>query len=332
MDLKTVAMVVAASSHAFSVAQTVTARPLRVLDLRAAITAATHRDDFTVDAVAQSHGRWAALGNFESTRESVIAAGDDSGSIRVSDLIRPTADRIAMDANGLIHLRLRQSQHDVSEIALADHSTLRTVARYKVAEGGLEPVNSGSEVLWRRRDTLFRIHPSFWPMGTLSQPVRPPAPTPELAAEPVLIFALPSGRWVQFGILSEDISVFEADGTPAGAVRAALDDAYRGTNAKGLKYRPTSGNARTLWAAGTRDGRLYVCLAGLPVIGPAYIAAIDPLTGRLIKLIAAETPTTPERVAEYDGTGAIYPIDGAVDDRIAILDGKVRILAIYAAE
>lgn len=183
MNLKIVVLAVAAS-HAFSVAQTVNVQPSRVLNLRAAIAAATGRDDFTIDGIAQSHGRWAAVGNFESTGESRLAAGDDSASIRVSDWIRPPADRVSMDADGLVRLRLLQSKHSAGEIEIRDHTTLRPIARYNVPESGLEPVVSGSELLWRRRGSLFEIHPSFVPVATLIYP-HPPAPIPELAEEPL---------------------------------------------------------------------------------------------------------------------------------------------------
>src|SRR5437764_1338896 len=130
--------------------------PIRVVDIRAVIRIATQRQNPSIINVAQNNGRWAVLARFEDTAESVVIGGDDQ-EVHVSPIGASRPDRIALDANGLVHLRSRTRTG--SDIEVKNWAFTTNTVNH-IDQTGLEPVSSGQEILWRKGnlgDTVFRF-------------------------------------------------------------------------------------------------------------------------------------------------------------------------------
>jgi hypothetical protein len=69
-----------------------------------------------------------------------------------------------------------------------------------------------------------------------------------------------------------------------------------------------------------------------PIALPEYIAVIEPLTGRLVKVLAAELPTTPARVSPDNPKGFMIPIRGLVGEQLVLVDLGARLLIEYPFE
>jgi hypothetical protein len=256
----------------------------------------------------------------------MVIAGDDQ-DVRFSNVIGSNADRLAMDGDGLLYIRLGGGAPGTTEVEVTDW-TFRTSVTHNINQSGLEPLSAGPSVLWRKGDALFRFaSPDV--VGRLSHPDDQKEWIPEqLVNEVRFVFGFSGQRQVQIGTLSEQVVVRASDGKVLSRTTMALDDAYRLANQKVYQRGPLAGVSRVLWAGVSRNGELVICMSGLPLSGPAYVAIIDPLTGRALRVIAALLPSTLERIDRFNPQGVMFPARGAVDDRLVILD-SLGILAVY---
>ena len=311
-------------------------RPSIVVDVKAEVLARTGRADVDQVHMDYSNGRWATLVNLVNPDESYILTGGEADGTRISSLIHSRADRIALEPDGVIYLRRRGSGSNVTDIDIWNKE-LNFKTRQTIQGLGAEPVRMGSAVLWKFRESLFWLHPSINAAHPFAAPISPfnragPAPSvkPPVQPEWPRVFGLPPNQWIYFETLFETISVLDSDGALVAKNKTELDQAYRAANVEPLKREPLLGRSRVLWAAVSRRGELYVRLAGISV-GPgfAYFAVVNPMTGRFTRLVAISLPASPENIGKGNPRGFIYASAGALDDRLAVLDVKAGILAVY---
>jgi len=311
-------------------------RPSVVVDVKAEVLARTGRADVDQVRMAYSNRRWATLANLANANGCYILTGGEAESAHISPLIQTRADRIALEPDGVIYLRRRGSAPNVTEIDIWDRE-LKFKTRQTIQGSGAEPVRMGSAVLWKFRESLFWLHPTVNAAHPFAAPISPfnragsaPVTTPSVMPEWPMIFGMPSNQWIYFETVSEHISVLASDGALVTKKRADLDKAYRVANVEPLKHEPLLGRSRVLWAAASRRGELYVHLAGISVSsGFAYVAAIDPMTGRFTRLVVLGLPSSPKYISDGNPGGFIFGFEGALDDRVAIIDGKAGILVLY---
>jgi hypothetical protein len=217
-----------------------------------------------------------------------------------------------------------------TEIRVLDPN-LTPLATQLIDERYLEPVTCGSELFWRNEAAMFAAYPS----GAKLEAHFGPSPL-DVAQETYSFFGLQSNagarQWMVLEDYSEAITILNQDGAPMAAAEAPLDEAYR---AAGLVPFPAHSNwdglTRIGWAA-VSGGYLYVGLGIRPIALPEYIAVIEPLTGRLVKVLAAELPTTPARVTPDNPKGFMIPTRVAVGEQLVLVDLSARLLIEYLLE
>jgi len=313
-------------------AQTVNVKPLQVFDLSAAVRTRTGREDFTIRHAAQNGARWFTVVSFQPSGDSMIVSGSPESGVQFSDYIHTPADRVAVDSKGLVHVRRRGSTRGETEIQIMSPN-LKPVLVQALGGTNLEPVTSGSDLFWRGGTTMFAAYPSAARLEARyagSSPI-------DNKTEPYLFFGLQPDmgprQWMLLGDFSETITLVDQDGALLATSAAPLDEAYRAAGLLPVPAHSDRGSeiTRIGWAA-VSHSYLYVCLSSRPVSLPAYIAVIEPLKGRLVRVLAAELPTVPRRVSSDNPKGFIYPIAGAVDERLVVVDGGAGLLAVYPIE
>jgi hypothetical protein len=302
-------------------------QPSQVFNIAEAVRARTGRKDFMIKDTCQSNGRWTTLITFKDTKEWMLVAGDLRGKMQLSGFMPGSADQLALDQSGISHVTLRTGAPRSTVVEIVD-KTFTSIRRQTIPLAGIRPVFLGPQLYWKKDQTLVAGYPST----PSSEEIGPP-PLARPPQEAHLLFGFQNGseaQWVELGYFSENISVLDRSGSVVSTVMAQLDEAYR---AAGLTIPPHSDPAseitRISWAALARDGNLYICLSSLPLSLPAYIAAIEPRTGSLVKVIVAELPTALERVDQHNPRGRIYPIIGAADDQLVITDSPLGLAAVY---
>jgi hypothetical protein len=305
-------------------------QPVHVFNIAEAVRARTGRTDFLIRDTGQKNGRWTTLIIFRDTKEWMLAAGDLEGKMQLSGFMSGSADQLALDQSGISHVTLRTGAPKSTVVEIVD-KTLTSIRRQTIPLTGIRPVFLGPNLFWKRDRTLVAGYPS----APSSEEIGP-APSGGPPEEAHLLFGFqPSNgsepQWVELGYFSENITVLDRSGSVVSTVTAQLDEAYRAAGLTvPLHSDPASEITRISWAALARDGNLYICLSSLPLSLPAYIAAIEPRTGSLVKVIVAELPTALERVDQHNPRGRIYPIIGAVDDQLVITDSPLGLAAVYS--
>jgi hypothetical protein len=84
---------------------------------------------------------------------------------------------------------------------------------------------------------------------------------------------------MEFGSRTEEIVIFNANGTLVSTARADLDSAYPELGLDVPKPDVESGRSRVVWAARSREGLLYVHLSETRVDRPVPIAVFERGTG-----------------------------------------------------
>jgi hypothetical protein len=314
----------------------ITAVPNQVVDLRTLLRAHTLRQDFSFGGIAQSNGRWAVYANFPNTKTSMIVTGRDDGPPQFSDFIEGLGDRIAMDPSGEIYLRMQYTQHipGGGDIEIWN-SALELIGRQRYKNASLEPISSQVGVFWADGlpvKSIFRLGVGFVQSAgaladALEQPFDPS--TPDYGTVVALADGTVSSRWIRVKEVAEEVAVFENNGLLLTKNNMNLDAAYTAFGYSIPQHYPAVEAVRVAWIAVSAKGELYVRLGSVPFGKPTPIAVIDPLSGKLLRVVALVLPRSAERVGQYNPQGFIDDTQRAMGDRLAVLDAEVGLLAVY---
>ena len=239
---------------------------------------------------------------------SAIVTGDSRGQ-RVAMQIG-AFDRIAMDRNHAIYLRHAASSGEPTSVSKwkADTDELETQT---ILEPNAEPIVSDGILHWKPHGSSNRHHRK---LAQGEQALTIP--------ERRLVLGLPGQRYMVFGTRTEEIMVFDVDGTLVATARADLDAAYATLGLEVPKPDVESGRSRVVSAASSRHGLLYVQLSETPVTRPTPVAVFDPTDGRLLRVLNAVHPTAEPSIPVNDLTPVGLPYLVAIDDELVVVYGK----------
>jgi hypothetical protein len=265
-----------------------------------------------------------------SSKGNTVVAGDVFGSAHTFNTEADVND-FAADQSGHIHLLHKYDPRKMADgrrVSIVDVSG-NSVSEYDlpVVAGRVQPIIKSSGVTWVTQEALFSAS-SFTPFVLPSklQDIN------DTGVQVRYVGPLNDGGYYTFGSGSEIITLHSSDGSVSGSFPAPLDKAYQAIGHPVPKQPPApggSGTVRVIWAAGTPNGQLYICLSGLKTAGPAYIAVVDAQTGTLLKVIAASLPAFPELITAVNPLGTVIPATGAVDDHLVMVDQVKGSVAIY---
>lgn len=282
------------------IAQVDSVRPVRVVDLRQIVHHDLSLPNVVLREITQANGMWAALMRSPGREGSVIVAGPPNSEHAMITAAR--FDKIAIDSQGRMFLRKVTLGKEGSEVSALDQtgSEMNSLPMPYLAT----PILSQGAVHWRPQK-----HADF---------------------ERGIVLGLPARRYLELGSRTEMIVLHDFEGKVLSSAAADLDAAYASIGRSFPKQDIESSTvSRIMWAATSPDGRLYVCLSGTSAAGPAYLAVLDPGDGHLLRLLSAELPTSPNRVAASNPKGVIWPVLGAIGDQLIIADRAADVLAIY---
>lgn len=272
-----------------------------------------------VSIVDQTHIRefWAALVRVNRSDEAIVLTGSSSGH-QVFRLPDNNIERIGLDYDGNVYVKGTERVNkgsssvgnDPARIYRIDRSSLLLLRKgaapwTAVNEDSLRQLDAGS------RDRLVLHH-------------RPNAP-----AQHEFVLALTDGNYAVLGSRTEEISVYDSLGKLLSYVRADLNDAYSRLGRPTTRHQITEGRSRIIWASSGPDNRVYLGLAEFPAAGPAMVAVLDPKTGKVLRLLAAELPRVLNKQSEFNPEGIILPSAGSVSEKLLIVDSDECIIAVY---
>jgi hypothetical protein len=272
--------------------------------------------------VSQGGGIWAALVPVSNTT-AVVAVGTQRSAHAF--MVPGDVRQIAVDQYGHTHL-LHRYRHPAThrDISVLD-SEGSLLDQYSIPASGASPLLTGSGLIWKLPHALVTKQ-AFVALLELdgSHDVN------DTIAQRQFVGALPPGRgYFTFGDLSEMITLHREDGSVLSSFAAPLDAAYKEIGASVPKLPLSSERSRVIWASATQGGLLYVCLSGLPISGPAFIAVIEAKSGALQKVIGAQLPAFSKAATGTNPTGTMMPGMGAVDDQLVIADQQRGVIALY---
>jgi hypothetical protein len=307
--------------------------PSEVIDLRTLVRAKTQRQDFTVQGLAQSNGRWAALIEFNDGKAGLVITARGGEVPKLSEPMNGFADRVAMDPDGGIFVGLRGSRSRKAEITILDPE-LRVIGRQgQEAVSRMGPVPSETGVFWHDAagNTLYRVTPeSLVEVSTLVDPkVEFPDPG-EFRSLLTLSDGASDPRWIVVRPVIEEASVFENNGVRMTTSKLDLDSAYKASGLAIPSRDPTEGVTLVASTVVSQKGDLYVFLSSVSYGKPWPVAVLDPYTGRLRKTLSVVLPTSPERVEKYNPQGYMRLGRMALDDQLVIVDEELGLLAVYS--
>jgi hypothetical protein len=295
-------------------------QPISIVDLRG-LAENSGLGHPVITAVVQAQGRWAVAAYSSDVQKSVVISGGESGAPKSSAPIEGSAIELGFDSGVLYALSRAAKSADV----VVFDKDLGILAR---TPSGLEKKVLERKVAGRSQFYLpFRHSIRQSPPEDRNQAFSYPQeewlfPMPSLNGSP-------RRRWLHFGSLSEEIALVSEDGSILSQNYADLDSAYLSVGMKIPPHDPSSEVTRVTWAGLSDAGELYICLSSSPINAPAYIAVIEPETGKLARVIAAQMPRATDRVGKYNPLGFMLPLMGAVQNRLVVVDSGVGLLAIY---
>jgi hypothetical protein len=276
---------------------------------------------FKIKDVSQAAGMWAVLMPSTST-DAAVMLGDRTST---HSFVSPGVfERIMLDDDRSVHLLSRYKPGDNARVVSVVDDSGKVADTYTLSTSSAIPFLGTSGIGWRAPTGFFRGPTA----SRISFQRTYPAPDAEIEQR-VIAGMTRSGAYFTFGELSEAITVYGADGRIAHSYAAPLDAAYRLIGGSVPKMPVSTERSRVVWSSASRDGRLYVCLSGLPIAGPAYIAVVEPDSGRLLQVISADLPSLPTRISSSNPTGHIMPSLGAVGDMLVIADQIDGLVVLY---
>lgn len=299
--------------------------PRRVLFLEETGKLLLGTNHFAVRAATYSRDRWAVLVSMEDKSCAVLAGDLTSES---SFAVGPKLERLFLDASG----RLTLARFDGVGFELLNQDweggTLTSAGTIGLS---VAPFYSDGKLMWRslHADPAEVPPPTQTPYRVVQPVGLPPDTTAKILEPRYLIVGLPAGRHVAFSDRTEQITLYEADGSLVGTAQADLDSAYRALGLTPRRVDPLGNESRVMWASSSIEGELYVCLSQTPVIGPAEIAVINPASGSLIRVLRAELPKAEMRKRPSNPEGVMSPSMVAMGDGLAILDNGAKVLSLY---
>jgi len=309
--------------------------PLSVVDIREMTPSVAGTACNKITDISQSGSRWAALVECPD-QKSVVVWGDGKSTHPV--VLDGRFDRIVMDSAHNMVVRSVPLPVRSAAVPASKASIVFTKAQVLDANGnvsrtmimksaGARPLMTGDAVRWATQFGAFTDSEL-----TANAPSRLSryADTNQNTPQIVYVLGLPMGGHVTIGNLTETVNVFDEHNSPAGSHVLHLDDAYRSIGAAIRPPDVQSGRTRILWAAGSANGLVYICLSDTPMSGPAYIAVVDPLSGGVNEVFRAELPSASGRIERrFNPTGVICPTLGAVNGHLVIADPDMQVVAFY---
>ncbi len=276
---------------------------------------------FKVKGVTAAGGTWAVLMPYSSDAAAVVVG--DGASTR-SFLARGAFARITLGQDQRIHLLTRAKPgENVRTVNILDVYG-KDVGSYTLPTRSAIPFRGPAGISWRGPAGFFHGDSG----ARISFHHTNPAPDASIGQR-VFAGTSKAGSDFTFGDMSELITLYAPDGSVLHSYPAPLDDAYRLIGASVPKMPISSEQGRVIWATSSSDGLLYVCLSGLSVSGPDYIAVFEPDRGRLLQVIGLDLPSLSTRVSSINPLGHIVSGMGAVGDKLVIVDQMDALMAVY---
>lgn len=307
--------------------------PKYVVDLREAIKAGVLRVDLSITGVSNSNGRWAVLTEFKN-RQSLVLTGD-SRVDGLSPILEDAFDQIGIDAAHNIYLQKRSGPEAASTEIVEWNRTNGKFSSIKVDSPRATPFLSNGAVLWKTPRGVVQIDgdalekSKFKAFRTVIEPLLSLDSTGKTVDQQEFILGLPNGRHAVLGNLTEEIRVYDADGSLLSSAFADLTGAFASIGHFVAKYDPAKGRSRMVWASSSADGNIYIRLSVLKFLGPAVLAVINPDTGSLIKTITLNLPTIERKKGPDNPEGVPFFAQGSVTDQLVVVDTAAMVLAVY---
>jgi hypothetical protein len=303
-----------------------TIQPVLTVDLKQVVSRDAGPIGVEPIDVAQAGERWVVLTQSRGD-STILIAGDLSSSHAIT--VAGRFDRVRLDQAGHIYLRYLLSRKEslVSTRVLLLDGGGAPLEVGAISEKAAEPLVMKGQIKWKTKSGALDVHAS--PGGSDNATPLEKDPNDEVPQR-VFALGLPSGRYLTFGDLSEQVTLYGENGHLLDSKKLDLKPAFDAANVRFKDHEAGSGETRVIWATTSADGRLCVSLSDTPPSGPAYIGLFDPDSGELVNLLRALLPQTEgRRDATFNPQGYIDPFFGAVGDHVVMVDKAMAILAVY---
>ena len=266
--------------------------------------------------ISQANGSW-AISVPLSPRSTGFVVGTDSEEHTF--IFAGRVRQLALDQDHNIHIWQRTLPPAEGETVLVLDWQGSVVDHYSLPEASASPFLTQTGIVWRVPGALVNknLFASLYEKADVSDA------NDKTSGQRVYVGALPGNEgFFTFGDMTEGVVIHNRKGSVIKSYTAPLDSAYQALGMSFSRPAPPSESSRVLWAAATRAGLIYICLAGTSAAGPAYIAVLDVNSGTITSIIQAELPRLKQLVSPRNSTGIMFPGRGAVDDRLIIADQR----------